>query len=47
MKIGQKLSQMRTAYDLAILSRGDNFGKFRDVIYDVVNVEVPSMLYKL
>lgn len=42
-----KIKSGRTAYDLAILSRGDNFKKFRDVIYDVVNAEVPSMLYKL
>nr|YP_009367632.1 putative LAGLIDADG homing endonuclease [Pseudocharacium americanum]YP_009367655.1 putative LAGLIDADG homing endonuclease [Pseudocharacium americanum]YP_009367721.1 putative LAGLIDADG homing endonuclease [Ignatius tetrasporus]YP_009367744.1 putative LAGLIDADG homing endonuclease [Ignatius tetrasporus]ARK14627.1 putative LAGLIDADG homing endonuclease [Pseudocharacium americanum]ARK14630.1 putative LAGLIDADG homing endonuclease [Pseudocharacium americanum]ARK14714.1 putative LAGLIDADG homing len=35
------------SYSLAILSRGGNFKKFRDVIYDIVNAEVPSMLYKL
>lgn len=35
------------AYSLAILSRGGNYKKFRDLIYDIVKAEVPSMLYKL
>ncbi len=34
-------------YSLAILSRGGHFKKFRDLIYDIVKAEVPSMLYKL
>jgi len=35
------------AYSLAILSRGGSYKKFRDLIYDIVKAEVPSMLYKL
>ena len=34
-------------YSLAILSRGGHYAKFRNVIYDIVKAEVPSMLYKL
>jgi hypothetical protein len=34
-------------YSLAILSRGGGFKRFKDLIYDIVKAEVPSMLYKL
>ena len=37
----------KIAYSLAILSRGGYYKKFRDLIYDIVKAEVPSMLYKL
>lgn len=36
-----------TAYSLALLSRGGHYQKFRDLVYPIVQVEVPSMLYKL
>lgn len=34
-------------YSVAILSRGGVFKRFKDLIYDIVRAEVPSMLYKL
>ena len=34
-------------YSLAILSQKGHYKKFRDLIYDIVKAEVPSMLYKL
>jgi hypothetical protein len=34
-------------YSFAILSQGGHYKKFRDLLYDIVKTEVPSMLYKL
>lgn len=37
----------QVVYSLAILSRGGNYKKFRDLIYPIVETEIPGMLYKL
>lgn len=37
----------KTAYSLAILSKGGHYQKFRDLLYPIVKTKIPSMLYKL
>jgi hypothetical protein len=42
-----RLKSGEVSYSLAILSRTGQYRKFRDIIYDIVKAEIPSMLYKL